>query len=131
MQVYRRRQKAVVTAVKLDLETDGFSYRKWGATQRCKAGDWLVSNNGDTYTVDAETFEETYRQASPGVYEKNAPVWAEQADHAGSIPTKEGSTAYSAGDYLVYNKPDRKDGYAMSAETFTGLYDLQESGSGS
>ena len=31
-----------VHAVQLDLETDGFTYRKWGAEQRCKRGDWLV-----------------------------------------------------------------------------------------
>jgi hypothetical protein len=37
-----------VIAVRLDLETDGFSYRKWGDTQRCKAGDFIVSNDGDT-----------------------------------------------------------------------------------
>jgi hypothetical protein len=28
--------------------------------QECKAGDWLVDNDGDVYRVDRETFERTY-----------------------------------------------------------------------
>lgn len=110
-------------AVRLDLDTDGFTYQKWGGTQRCKRGDWLVSNRGDVYTIDAETFDRTYRQVSPGVYEKDAPVWAEQAAESGTIKTKEGSTAYKAGDYLVFNGPAGEDGYAMSRETFHSLYE--------
>jgi hypothetical protein len=60
---------------------------------------------------------------SPGLYEKVAPVWAEVAAEPGTIQTKEGSTAYLAGDYLVFNTLDRKDGYAMKAETFRQLYE--------
>ena len=115
-----------MTAVRLDLDTDGFTYRKWGGTQHCKRGDWLVNNQGDVYTVDGETFERTYRQVSPGVYEKNAPVWAEQAETPGTIQTKEGSTGYQKGDYLVFNDPGGKDGYAMTAETFHALYESPE-----
>ena len=126
MQEYRRRKRTLITAVRLDLDTDGFAYRKWGGEQRCKRGDWLVNNQGDVYTVDAETFERTYAIVSPGVYEKNAPVWAEEAAQPGTIKTKEGSTAYSAGDYLVYNDPERKDGYAMKAATFRDLYESSE-----
>lgn len=50
-----------VVAVPLELETDGFTYEKWGSVQRCKAGDWVVNNGGDIYTVDRQTFERTYR----------------------------------------------------------------------
>ena len=123
MRQYRRKERTFVTAVRLDLNTDGFTYLKWGGTQRCKRGDWLVNNQGDVYTIDAETFERTYQMVSPGLYEKVAPVWAEVAAEPGTIQTKEGSTAYLAGDYLVFNAPDRKDGYAMKAETFRQLYE--------
>ena len=123
MQQYRRRERTLVTAVCLNLDTDGFTYLKWGGTQRCKQGDWLVNNQGDVYTIDAETFERTYQMVSPGLYEKVALVWAEVAAEAGTILTKEGSTAYIAGDYLVFNAPDGKDGYAMKAETFCQLYE--------
>jgi hypothetical protein len=75
------------------------------------------------YTIDAETFGATYHEVSPGLYEKKSTVWASQATQPGTIQTKEGSTAYEAGDYLVFNDPAGKDGYAMKAETFHGLYE--------
>jgi len=120
---YRRRERTTITAVRLDLETEGFTYQKWGGTQRCKAGDWIVDNAGDTYTIDAEVFANTYRKVGPGVYEKVATVWAQRAESAGVIRTKEGSTEYEAGDVLVYNDAERRDGYAMKAETFDSLYE--------
>ena len=126
MRKYRRREEATITAVRVDLETEGFSYEKWGGSQRCKAGDWIVNNAGDTYTIDAATFAKTYRELSPGVYRKDAPVWAEPAAVAGVIRTKEGSTAYEAGDVLIFNDAERTDGYAMSAEMFETLYELAD-----
>ncbi len=123
---YRKKKASRVVAVQLDLETPGFTYEKWGSTQTCKPGDWLVDNDGDVYTVDAETFSRTYRAVSPGVYEKVTPVWAEMAQEAGRIATKEGVTHYQAGDYLVYNEPDGTDGYAVEAETFEKMYEPAE-----
>ena len=120
---YRRKPGTAVIAVQLDLDTEGFSYRKWGATQQCKAKDWIVNNAGDTYSVDAATFAKTYREQSPGRYVKAGHVFAERAAAAGSIKTKEGQTAYHAGDMLVFNEPNRGDGYAVSAEKFDQLYE--------
>ena len=76
---YRKKANQFVVAVKLDLDTAGFTYRKWGAEQKCKAGDWLVDNNGDVYTVDAGVFAGTYRSVGPGVYVKTTPIWAVRA----------------------------------------------------
>ncbi len=126
MHQYRRKQKATVTAVQLDLDTDGLTYRKWGATQRAKRGDWLVNNGGDVYTVDADTFARTYRYTRDGLYEKTANVWAREAEEAGKINTKEGSTDYEPGDYLVFNDPEGKDGYAVKPEKFQSLYEPAE-----
>jgi hypothetical protein len=123
MREYRRRVQTTVTAVRLELETEGFVYRKWGGEQRCKAGDWVVNNSGDVYTVDAGSFERTYRMISAGVYEKSGRVWAEVAETAGTIRTKEGATDYSAGDVLVFNEPGGGDGYAMSRSKFERLYE--------
>jgi hypothetical protein len=53
VQQYRWRERTFITAVRLDLNMDGFTYLKWGGTQRCKRGDWLVNNQGDVYTIDA------------------------------------------------------------------------------
>ena len=123
---YRRIEQTEVAAVQLDLETDGFTYEKWGGTQRCRARDWLVDNQGDVYTIDAEVFAKTYEQVSHGVYKKTAPVWARQSTEPGTIGTKEGSTDYDAGDFLVYNDPEEKDGWAIEADKFRSLYELAD-----
>src|SRR5690349_6847243 len=91
---YKKKSTSFVTAVQVDLETEGFVYRKWGGEQVCRRGDWLVNNSGDTYTVAKESFAKTYQFLSPGVYVKAAPVWAEVAENAGKVKTKEGETAY-------------------------------------
>lgn len=67
---YRRRKNATVVAVQIDLETDGFTYQKWGDVQVARAGDWLVNNNGSVYTIDSRVFERTYSEISLGLYEK-------------------------------------------------------------
>lgn len=119
---FLRKTDTNVVAVQLNLDTEGFPYRKWGGTQACKPGDWLVDNSGDVYTVDGESFERTYERVSPGVYRKTAAVWARVADAPGSIRTREGETRYEAGDYLVFNDADGADGYAMSRARFEQLY---------
>jgi hypothetical protein len=123
---YVRNPNRPVAAVRLSVDTDGLVYRKWGGEQRAKPGDWIVDNDGDVYTVDAEVFAHTYRpidlQKAPGTYVKTTPVWAEQAQQAGSVTTKEGATHYAAGDYLVSNNSDGSDAYAMKAKKFAELY---------
>ena len=123
---YRRRPEQYVVAVPLRLDTEGFTYRKWGGEQRCKPGDWLVDDDGDIHTVDAEVFEATYRQVSRGAYVKCTPVWAEVASEAGSVPTKEGRSHYNRGDFVVFNNEDGTDGYAMTAERFQSRYEADE-----
>lgn len=123
---YVKRTATLVVAVQLDLQTAGFTYWKWGGEQTCKPGDWIVNNGGDIYTVDGETFARTYRAASPGLYRKVAPVWAEVADRDGAIETKEGLTHYKAGDYLVFNDEQGRDGYAVKAPSFEAMYEPME-----
>lgn len=123
---YKKKPTSFVTAVQLDLDTEGFVYNKWGGKQICKRGDWLVDNNGDKYTVSKESFARTYEIVSPGVYFKSAPVWAEVAEKGGRVKTKEGDTGYQAGDYLVFNNEEGTDAYAISAEKFESMYKLAE-----
>jgi hypothetical protein len=120
---YRKKSDLYVIAVQLDLDTEGFTYRKWGAQQRCKPNDWLVDNEGDIYTVDNEVFLRTYRKVSAGKYVKSTPIWAEVAKTSGSVPTKEGQSHYQAGDYLVYNNEDGTDAYCMSQAKFEAMYE--------
>jgi hypothetical protein len=120
---YKRRPGASVYAIRLDLETDGFDFVKWGARQHCKRGDWIVLNGDDTYTVDADVFTHTYERIGGVEYQKTGSVWAERALSAGRIETKEGSTGYEAGDYVVYNQPNRTDGYAVTSAKFEEMYE--------
>ena len=121
-QRYIRRPGTPVIAVRLALDTEGFSYQKWGGKQHAKSGDWLVDNGGDVYTVDSDVFARTYRPTGPGTYVKETPIWAERANHAGSIQTKEGVTHYFPGDYIVSNNEDGSDAYAVAAAKFESLY---------
>ncbi|MEO5882870.1 MAG: hypothetical protein ABIQ06_10690 [Caldimonas sp.] len=124
-QRYRRKPDQAVTAVQLSLplEGNGFSYRKWDDVQRAKTGDWLVDNDGDVYTVAADSFAKTYRRAGPGRWLKITPVWAEQVAQAGDVATKEGRTHYEAGDWLVSNNEDGSDAYAIGAAKFERMYE--------
>lgn len=122
MHKFQKKSDQFITAVQLDLDTEGFEYQKWGGTQKCKAGDWLVNNNGEVYTVDKESFAETYEFVSPGVYFKPKVVWAACAERNGKIQTKEGFSDYKAGDILVYNDEELTDGYTMSEEKFLSMY---------
>ena len=113
-------------AVRLEIDMDGFTYNKWGATQRCKRGDWLVDNGGDVYTIDEESFAQTYQSLGDGKYVKTTPVWAENANESGSVNTKEGQSHYKEGDYLVSNNEDGTDAYCVSAAKFESMYELDE-----
>ena len=123
---YRKKANQYVVAVQLKLDTNGFTYRKWGAEQRCKPGDWLVDNGGDIYTVDKQVFIDTYEQIDPGRYKKTNPIWAELASEPGVVETKEGRSHYQAGDYLVSNKEDGTDAYCISADKFEAMYELDD-----
>ena len=123
---YRRRPDRPVVAMRLLLDTAGFDYFKWGASQHCKAGDWIIDNDGDVYTVDADSFAATYRATGPGTYVKATPVWAERADAPGSVHTKEGCTHYEAGDYLVSNNENGSDAYAVGAKKFQAMYEADD-----
>ena len=123
-QRYRKKVDSFIIAVQLNLETEGFTYHKWGAQQQCKKDDWLVNSAGETYTVDAETFAKSYRMTTPGIYTKSTPVWAEKATHDGSVFTKEGESHYRSGDYIVSNDDEGSDRYCMPAARFEAIYEL-------
>jgi hypothetical protein len=120
---YVKRPDQAVVAVQLVLDDVNFTYQKWGETQRCKPGDWLVDNGGDVYTVDKDVFARTYQKVSDGLYVKTTPVWAEQANEAGKVKTMEGSTGYQAGDYLVFNQENGGDAYAVGKAKFESMYE--------
>ena len=119
---YRKRDDQYVIAVQINLDSKGFEYRKWGAIQKCRPGDWLVNNAGETYTIDQNVFEKTYEKIEDGKYIKITPVWAEIAKEDGCIQTIEGKSFYKAGDYLVFNDNAGVDAYCIDAEQFNKMY---------
>jgi len=119
---YRKKPSQYVVAVQLDLDTDGIVYRKWGGQQRAKRGDWLIDNAGDVYTVDARSFARTYERVAPGRYIKKTPIWARVATEAGSVKTKEGTSDYKRGDYIVSNNKNGSDAYCISKAKFEKMY---------
>ena len=121
--LYKKRPNCNVTAVQIDLNFESLQYEKWGNIQTCEPGDWLVDNDGDIYTVKKQYFRDNYYQISPGVYEKNGEIWAEVAEEDGTIDTLEGATNYKAGDYLVYDRDEKGDGYAISKNKFEKMYE--------
>ena len=123
LQKYFRRPDTAVKAIQLALDMDDLTYKKWGEVQSAAAGDWLVENEGDTYTVDNDSFQNTYRSVGPAQYIKTEPIWARKAIEAGKITTKEGETPYQAGDMIVFNNEDETDGYSMSLQKFEKLYE--------
>lgn len=48
---YRKNAAALIPAVRLDLDTVGFTYRKWDGDQVCRPGDWLVDNIGEVFRL--------------------------------------------------------------------------------
>jgi len=116
-------KRSLVAAVQLNLDTTGFTYQKWGGTQRCSPGDWLVQSDGETYTVQRDSFAKTYEQVDLGQYRKTTPIWATVATEAGQVRTKEGLTSYQPGDYLVSNDAEYHDQYAVGKAQFDQLYE--------
>lgn len=123
-QRYHKKRDKPIHAIQLNLDTAGFTYTKWGDSQTCKPGDWLVNNGGDIYTIDQQVFFDTYRQVTPANYVKVKPIWAEMASKAGSVKTKEGHSHYQVGDYLVSNHEDGSDTWCIEADKFKEMYEL-------
>ncbi len=120
---YRKRPQYDVTAVQLDLDFDQWQHQKWGHRQVCRSGDWLINNNDDVYTVDKAYFRDHYQRISVGRYKKIGEVWAEVAASDGEISTIEGSTRYHAGDYLVFDREQKGQGYAIKKIVFERMYE--------
>lgn len=124
---YKRRKVEPVTAIQLNFETDKdtktlFNYNKWGDKQSCKPGDWLVKSGDEVYTIDKDSFANTYKKEDGDRYYKAVGVYAVKAQEDGVISTKEGKTHYKRGDFIVYNDKGLTDGYAIDGEKFNSLY---------
>ena len=108
-----------VLAIQLNMP---ITYEKWGGTQNAKAGDWMLSKAGNTYTCEDEVFQSTYKSLpEDGWYYKEAFIDAKPAATAGTVDTLEGQSAYEAGDYIVTNPGG--DRYCIPKMKFKQLYE--------
>jgi len=91
---------AVVSARRL---TEPLTWRSdRGATLHAAAGDWeLTASNGDRWTVAPEAFDRSYRQLPDGRYAKHETVHAVQLTRSVQVPTREGTSTASSGDWLL------------------------------
>ena len=71
-----------------------------------------------------ETVLQAFRANVPAVHAEDGCIeYGATVDaDAGSIQTKEGVTHYDPGDYIVSNKEDGSDEYAVAAAKFESLY---------
>jgi hypothetical protein len=94
------RPTAVVTARKLARPTMWQSDR--GATLRAAVGDWELRDGEETsWTIAPATFERSYRRRADGRYEKHELVEAVRLTDHVQVPTREGLSAASPGDWLL------------------------------
>ena len=118
-------KKITVVAIQIPEDSKGLEYEKWGSIQFAKPGDWLVNKLGETYSIDAESFANTMKPLDRvGHYYKFSEIWGEVAVDSGVVETKEGTSQYVEGDYLVSNNEDFTDKYCISKEKFEKLYEV-------
>lgn len=86
-----------------------------------RAGDWLVSEDGDHWTVTAEVFAQTYKPTDVhGHYRKTARVRAVRMARRFLVETLEGPVPGEANDWLVQNPGG--DAWPIDAKTFERRY---------
>lgn len=126
---YKRRPGNEVQAIQLPQLAHSMIYIAWGAEQSANTGDWLIrSTAGEVWTVEKKSFEHTYCPVinRPGWFDKFAPVWAKRATEAGVVKTKEGESAYAAGDYICYSGGNTTDVWPLAQSAFEMRYEPVE-----
>lgn len=95
----RYRPTAVVRATRLA------SPRVWrtarGSALSAAAGDWLVTDGAEEWTVAPDIFRRTYRRLADGRFVKQEPVRAARLDRSAEVPTLEGVARAEAGDWVL------------------------------
>lgn len=86
------------------------------------AGDWLLSDGSDEWTVTNDVFTASYRALGDGSYQKTATVTAVQLDEPFAVDTLEGVATGAAGDWLVRNPTG--ESWPIPAATFAKRYRL-------
>jgi hypothetical protein len=93
------RSTAVVDATRLTAP------RTWHTARGCAlaavAGDWLVTDGSEEWTVAADIFARTYDRLPDGRYAKHATVDAVRTDRPVEVRTLEGPARAEPGDWVL------------------------------
>lgn len=95
----RYRSTAVVHATRLARPHAWRTGR--GSALSARAGDWLITDGVQEWTVEADIFARTYRRLPDGRFAKDAPVDAVRTDRPLDVPTLEGVARAEAGDWVL------------------------------
>ena len=114
------RSVAVVDAVRLTEDSEWATAN--GDPLSASAGDWMLSDGGDHWSVAPDVFAASYEPVGDGRYAKTATVTAIQLTAPFAVDTLEGVATGAAGDWLVRNPTG--ECWPVPAETFSKRYEL-------
>lgn len=112
--------RRVGTVLSYQLDTDHEWTTSGGDVLVGRAGDWLVSNDSDMWTVAADVFERTYEQLPNGRWRKTALITAVRATERTTIQTLEGPAVAEVGDWIATNPTG--ESWPIKADTFARHY---------
>lgn len=95
----RYRPTTVVRATRLARPRSWRSAR--GSELSAAAGDWLVTDGAEEWTVVPDVFARSYRRLPDGRFAKDAPVAAVRLERATEVSTLEGVARAEPGDWLL------------------------------
>lgn len=91
-----------------------------GATMQAGAGDWLVHEDGASWSVRDDIFRSSYRHASGHQWQRRGTVVARLAQAGETIDTPEGPTIAADGDWVV--KGNHGDQWPVPGDVFARHY---------
>lgn len=91
-----------------------------GDAMRARAGDWLVEQGSEEWTVAAAVFEERYEEVRPGVFRSRQAIRAVRVEEPLEIETLEGWVHAASGDLLALGPAG--DVWPIPAERFAATY---------
>lgn len=91
-----------------------------GATMQAGPGDWLVQENGATWSVRNDIFRSSYRHVSGHEWQRCGTVLARLAQPGETVDTVEGPTVAADGDWVVIG--DTGEQWPVPADVFARHY---------
>lgn len=91
-----------------------------GATMQADPGDWMVEENGESWSVRDDIFRSSYRHLSGSQWQRSGTILARPAQPGETIDTPEGPTTAADGDWVV--RGNHGDHWPVPADVFARHY---------